>query len=172
MENIFSSFLAQTPKTKKFAIAQEEVRRYLCEVADSIAEENGSCCDPDAVAARIRSILLPEDYQQEVFGIVGFSVRQKVTVCKIIHRGNVESVAVDLKVLLRALLTSETPTTTTIICSTAERHRKRMHHEHVFAEISGYRWKNRGRGTSHADQLHGMRGLPGLRQLCELRQLL
>lgn len=118
MENIFSSFLAQVPKTKKFAQAQEEVRKYLCEVADAIAEENGSCCDPDAVAARIRSILLPEDYQQEVFGVVGFSVRQKVTVCKIIHRGNVESVAVDLKVLLRTLLTSETPTTRCVIFHT------------------------------------------------------
>jgi DNA repair protein RadC len=117
MENIFSSFLAQTPKSKKFAFAQEEIRKYLSEVAD-LAEENGACCDPESVAARIRSILLPEDYQQEVFGVIGFSVRQKVTVCKVVFRGNVESVAVDMKVVLRTLLRSEVPTSRFVVFHT------------------------------------------------------
>jgi len=68
-------------------MAQEEVRKYLLEMEREDHPDYVSGDSPKTLERAIRARLLPEDYEQEVYGFVAMTCRLRVLKVETVFRG-------------------------------------------------------------------------------------
>lgn len=110
-----NSFLSTAPENERMAIAQEEVRKYIMAETESCTAMDS----PRKVAEYIRVRALgPDEFKQEVFGVIAFDIRMRPRLCKVLFRGLMDSVQADYKVLFQSIFQCDAPITSIIIFHT------------------------------------------------------
>lgn len=134
MDQLLRRFLSEVPKTDQVRLAQEEVRKYLLEMEKEDHPEYALGDSPKTLERAIRARLLPEDYEQEVYGFVAMTCRLRVLKVETVFRGGISDVKINPAILLRRVLVVEGGV-----------HTVAMFHTHP----SGETWPSRGDVEQH-----------------------